>query len=367
MQFPQDMARLGSAARAIPCLGVLVILCITVLAQDGAAQQARTSRSRAAPVEDLADVPPDLAGIHKCADAVVGFHMRDRWPVGTTSMTVDDGPSAVATARLLDLFKQYRIKATFFVIGARINRHSYQAIQRILREGHALGNHTYHHQYGTRGLPRLRDSVDYWKRELMATQILVDIALMARNGDDFDALYLHVLGVPTPRKVSTAWLHGHWDEIEARWRATLAERNGPVAPSMHWMRPPGGVPCLPVGTRFQVRSYVGALWELGMTQVLWNCGAHDATPQFPASLRRNPEWLRGNIVQCARRGGILVIHDYINLAGLRGALETLAGSGNIRFITLDQMMTLKYEPELEPDRELAGPRVGDATERVSPP
>jgi peptidoglycan/xylan/chitin deacetylase (PgdA/CDA1 family) len=61
-------------------------------------------------------------------------------------LTFDDGPSA-NTAKVLDILNQYGVKATFFVIGNDTDwgRALYQ---RIVTEGHALGNHTYTHEYG---------------------------------------------------------------------------------------------------------------------------------------------------------------------------------------------------------------------------
>jgi len=58
-------------------------------------------------------------------------------------LTFDDGPSN-NTVRVLDILKQYDVKATFFVN----YQEDYEAIyKRIYLEGHAIGNHTYSHDY----------------------------------------------------------------------------------------------------------------------------------------------------------------------------------------------------------------------------
>lgn len=60
-------------------------------------------------------------------------------------LTFDDGPSCY-TDEILDILKQYDVKATFFVIG-KTDEESLAAYQRIVDEGHTLGMHSYSHKY----------------------------------------------------------------------------------------------------------------------------------------------------------------------------------------------------------------------------
>lgn len=60
------------------------------------------------------------------------------------ALTFDDGPDPRYTPQILDILKQYNAKATFFLIGARATAHK-SITERIVREGHAIGNHTYWH------------------------------------------------------------------------------------------------------------------------------------------------------------------------------------------------------------------------------
>lgn len=60
------------------------------------------------------------------------------------SFTFDDGPHPEYTPLLLDLLKQYHQRATFFVIGEKAKRHP-ELIERIINEGHEIGNHTFTH------------------------------------------------------------------------------------------------------------------------------------------------------------------------------------------------------------------------------
>ena len=59
-------------------------------------------------------------------------------------LTFDDGPDETMTPRVLDVLKQHNIKATFFLIGEKVDR-SPSIVKRIVDEGHIVANHTYSH------------------------------------------------------------------------------------------------------------------------------------------------------------------------------------------------------------------------------
>ncbi len=60
-------------------------------------------------------------------------------------LTFDDGPSQ-STDKILDILKEYDVKATFFVVG-KTDEHSVSMYQRIVDEGHTLAMHSYSHKY----------------------------------------------------------------------------------------------------------------------------------------------------------------------------------------------------------------------------
>ena len=60
-------------------------------------------------------------------------------------LTFDDGPS-INTDYILDILAEYKVKATFFVVG-RTDTHSLEMYKRIVEEGHTLGMHSYSHKY----------------------------------------------------------------------------------------------------------------------------------------------------------------------------------------------------------------------------
>ncbi|AWA29517.1 polysaccharide deacetylase family protein [Flavobacterium magnum] len=65
----------------------------------------------------------------------------------TVYLTFDDGPTPDVTDWVLDVLGTHQIKATFFCIGNNITDNP-DLFRRIVREGHAIGNHTYNHLNG---------------------------------------------------------------------------------------------------------------------------------------------------------------------------------------------------------------------------
>jgi peptidoglycan/xylan/chitin deacetylase (PgdA/CDA1 family) len=63
-------------------------------------------------------------------------------------LTIDDGPDADDTPRILDLLDRHQARATFFLIGERAARFP-QLVAEILRRGHEVGHHTQTHPMGT--------------------------------------------------------------------------------------------------------------------------------------------------------------------------------------------------------------------------
>jgi len=62
-------------------------------------------------------------------------------------LTFDDGPHPQVTPYILNLLKQYDCKATFFCVGENIKKYP-ETFEQILKEGHLVGNHGYHHLNG---------------------------------------------------------------------------------------------------------------------------------------------------------------------------------------------------------------------------
>lgn len=64
----------------------------------------------------------------------------------TMYLTFDDGPFKENTTQVLDVLKERKVKATFFVVGEYVEKNP-EVAKRIVEEGHAIGIHCYRHDY----------------------------------------------------------------------------------------------------------------------------------------------------------------------------------------------------------------------------
>ena len=69
---------------------------------------------------------------------------RTGYRPGLVALTFDDGPDPDVTPRILDILKAKHVPATFFVIGENAITQP-QLVNRIINEGHEVGNHSYTH------------------------------------------------------------------------------------------------------------------------------------------------------------------------------------------------------------------------------
>lgn len=85
------------------------------------------------------------------------------------AITFDDGPHPRYTEQLLDGLKERGVKATFFVTGEHAELHP-DIIERMVEEGHLVGNHTYSH------IQLTKNNRETFKEELIKTnEILKEI------------------------------------------------------------------------------------------------------------------------------------------------------------------------------------------------
>ncbi len=125
--------------------GIILVLAVTAFAYyTGPLAQARRNLSqvrlkggserdnRLLGEMDLARIYPDLILREaKGKDKVV-------------ALTFDDGPDRVYTPKVLDVLKQKDVLGSFFLIGNRVEEYP-DVVERIINEGHVVGNHTYTH------------------------------------------------------------------------------------------------------------------------------------------------------------------------------------------------------------------------------
>jgi len=82
-------------------------------------------------------------------------------------MTFDDGPDERYTPRILDILSKYKVPAVFFMTGVNAEE-NLPLVERVYREGHEIGNHTFLH-------PNLEiASDDRLKLELRSTGYIIE-------------------------------------------------------------------------------------------------------------------------------------------------------------------------------------------------
>lgn len=59
-------------------------------------------------------------------------------------LTFDDGPDSDKTTQILDILARHEVKAIFFMVGNRAEK-APDVVNRVIREGHLIGNHSYEH------------------------------------------------------------------------------------------------------------------------------------------------------------------------------------------------------------------------------
>ncbi|RBO99616.1 polysaccharide deacetylase family protein [Rossellomorea aquimaris] len=63
---------------------------------------------------------------------------------GAIALTFDDGPDPMYTGQLLDVLSKHGVKATFFVVGSKVEKYP-ELVRRMKRDGHTIGIHHYTH------------------------------------------------------------------------------------------------------------------------------------------------------------------------------------------------------------------------------
>jgi peptidoglycan/xylan/chitin deacetylase (PgdA/CDA1 family) len=89
-------------------------------------------------------------------------------------ITLDDGPNAILTPRILDVLRAAHVHATFFVVGTQARDHP-ELLRAIAAAGHEIANHSYSHDDMTRKSPA------EVQQELLKTQVVVQDATGRRT------------------------------------------------------------------------------------------------------------------------------------------------------------------------------------------
>ncbi|WP_270565285.1 polysaccharide deacetylase family protein [Clostridium beijerinckii] len=92
----------------------------------------------------------DVASVEKfLTQQAKGQKIEDTDGKKVVYLSFDDGPSETNTPSILKTLKEENVKATFFVLGKAIDQSeaNKNLLKQELEEGHAIGNHSYSHNY----------------------------------------------------------------------------------------------------------------------------------------------------------------------------------------------------------------------------
>ncbi|MCM0673934.1 polysaccharide deacetylase family protein [Micromonospora phytophila] len=152
--------------------------------------------------------------------------------VRPVALTFDDGPDPVWTPQVLDRLRAARVTATFCVVGTHARRHP-QLIRRIVREGHQLCNHSWHHDMDLARRP---------VAEIRADLVRTNAAIRAAVPGAKVPFYRQPGGRWTPEVVTVAKRLGmrslHWTVDPQDWGKPTAAT---ITKRVHTAARPGAV------------------------------------------------------------------------------------------------------------------------------
>jgi peptidoglycan/xylan/chitin deacetylase (PgdA/CDA1 family) len=145
------------------------------------------------------------------------------WDISTTNkelyLTFDDGPTPEITKWTLDTLKQYNAKATFFCIGANIEKHP-EIFQSILSDGHRIANHTQHHIKGW------KTKTKEYLAEVEQTQSIINEYTEKQNIENIK-LFRPPYGQIKPKQGKKLIALGYqivmWDVLSFDWEQDISE------------------------------------------------------------------------------------------------------------------------------------------------
>jgi len=123
---------------------------------------------------------------------------------GKVYLTFDDGPHPEATPLVLDMLAAAGAKASFFCIGDNVRKYP-EIYQRIVQEGHRVGNHSYHHLNGW------KTNNGAYLKDIQEAQTLIDSDLYRPPYGRIRRAQIHALRNMGMKPVMWSLLSGDFD------------------------------------------------------------------------------------------------------------------------------------------------------------
>jgi peptidoglycan/xylan/chitin deacetylase (PgdA/CDA1 family) len=114
------------------------------------------------------------------------------------TITFDDGPDENITPEILSILEKYNIKAAFFCIGEKIEKHP-ELFKKIVEQGHITGNHSYSHSFW----------FDFYSSRRMGEEISRTDELILKLTGKKPTFFRHPYGVTNPMLKKALKRTGH--------------------------------------------------------------------------------------------------------------------------------------------------------------
>jgi hypothetical protein len=141
--------------------------------------------------------------------------------------------------------------------------------------------------------------------------------------------------------LAASTIRKQWQSFLGRHRDLLIERGhrGGARPyAVLYSRPPGEGPYVEHDGAAGIALYDEALHKLGMMNVMWHGASGDTDPARRGELA----FLTENLDHYAKRGGVLLIHDYIRPDALALGLSRMAADTRVRIVPMHEAVRTKY-------------------------
>ncbi|MCL7752197.1 polysaccharide deacetylase family protein [Polaribacter sp. Z022] len=132
-------------------------------------------------------------------------------------LTFDDGPTPEITEFVLDELKKYNAKATFFCIGKNIKNHP-DIFDKIVSEGHSIGNHTQNHLKGWK-----TNSKNYIENVLECENIILSEVKKSQQFKLFRPPYGKIKKNQAKKLLEKKYKIIMWDVLSADFDTTISK------------------------------------------------------------------------------------------------------------------------------------------------